>query len=298
MRSTCFAMSILDTQRRKPARNTVSRGRRMSRSDGAAVNDAGPSLIRRTVSLLRYVFYALLVCTFMALIAVGGIQGYAFVTDSPYFAIKDIRISGTHMLSQEAVLELTNIELGANCFSVDLNEVEERVAMSPWCASVSVKRLLPDSFDIVVQEYEPVFWMVHGGELYYADIQGNILAPVVFETFMALPQLTVGSGGEALLPRLAELFEAFKQAQVLVNKSLVSWVRLSAGKGIEWYIDEPAVHVSVDVEDLHINLERMRLVLKDLGRRGDFSRIKEIIVVDGSVWVIANDDVQKNAKTS
>ncbi len=281
-------MSILDSQRRKPARNTVSRKRRQRHDDGSSIHDRGRGLFRRICTLFRYTFYALLVCVFMALIAVGGIHGYAFVTDSPYFAVKHINISGTSMLSQEAVLELTGIELGKNCFSVDLHEVEERVATSPWCASVSVKRVLPDSFEIAVQEYEPAFWMVQDGELYYADIQGTILAPVVIQTFKALPQLTIGHGGEVFLPRLAEFFEAFKEAQVPVNKSLLSWVRLSAGKGIEWYVDEPALLISVDVENLHTNLERTRLVLKDLGRRGDFRRIKEIIAVDGSVWIIAN----------
>ncbi len=282
-------MSILDSQRRKPARNTVSRKRTFGRREPSASADTGPSLARRIAILLRNAFYALLVCAFVALIAVGGMKGYAFMTDSPYFAIKDIRISGTSMLTQDTVLEMTNIEIGTNCFSVDLHEVEERVAMSPWCASVSVKRLLPDSFEIVVQEHEPAFWLVQNAELYYADIQGNILAPVVAETFRALPQLTVDSGGEALLSRLPELFEAIQDAHLLANRSQVSWVRLSAAKGMEWYIDEPALLISVDEEKLVTNLERTRLVLKDLGRRGDFHRVKEIIAVDGSVWVIAND---------
>lgn len=281
-------MALLDSQRRKPARNTVSRKRRIGSSDGLSANTRGPSLLRRMFTLVRYAFYALLVGAFMAIIAVGAVRGYAFVTDSPYFAVKHISISGTNMLSEDAVLELTGIELGVNCFSVDLHEVENRVATSPWCASVSVKRLLPDSFEIVVQEHEPAFWIVRDDELYYADIQGNILAPVVVETFRALPQLTIGHGGDVFLPRLGELFEAFKEAQIPVNKSLLSWVRVSAGKGIEWYIDEPALLISVDVENLGTNLERTRLVLKDLGRRGDFRRIKEIIAVDGSVWVIAN----------
>lgn len=291
-------MAVLESQRRKPARNTVSRKRRLDFKRSSMNSNTKPSFGRRIFTVVRYTFYTLCVCTFVAIVVTGGVRAYAFVTDSPYFAIKDITISGTNMLSDEAVLELTGIELGTNTFSVDLNEVEDRVAMSPWCAFVSVKRLLPDRFEIAVQEHEPAFWMVQGDELYYTDIQGNILAPVVLETFRALPQLTIGRGGEVLLPRLEEFFQTCKEAQLLVSKSLFSWIRVSAGKGIEWYTDEPSLLVSVDTENLRTNLDRTRLVLKDLGRRGDFHRIKEIVAVGGSVWVIANDASSKVLKGS
>lgn len=283
-------MALLDKQRRKPERNTITKKRRQAHEKSSAASIKDGSLRRRIVKVLRYSFYALLTGVFMALIAVGSMWGYGFATDSPYFAVKHISISGTHMLSEEAVLDLTGIEPNKNCFSIDLNEVENRISMSPWCASVSVKRVLPDSFEIVVQEHKPAFWRIQDNELYYADIQGNILAPVVFETFQAFPLLTVGYGGETLLPQLAELFEIIKEAQVPVNKSLVSWVRVSAGKGIEWYIDNPALLISVDVDNMRTNLDRTRLVLKDLGRREVLRRIKEIIAVDGSVWVIANSE--------
>ncbi len=284
-------MALLDNQRRKPSPNTVTKKRRQARKQEATVHVKDGSVGRRILKVLRYSFYALLAGVFVALMAVGGMWGYGFATDSPYFAVKHISISGTHMLSEEAVLELTGIEPQKNCFSIDLNEVEDRIAMSPWCASVSVKRVLPDSFEIAVQEHKPSFWMIQDDELYYADIQGNILAPVVFETFQAFPLLTVGYGGEVLLPHIEEFFEIIKDAQLPVNKSLVSWVRVSAGKGIEWYIDDPALLLSVGVENMRTNLERTRLVLKDLGRREVLRRIKEIIAVDGSVWVIANTEL-------
>lgn len=273
-------MPIISSQQRKPVRNTFSRKRHAK---------SGTRKIRlgRAFSIVKYAFYALLVCVFVASFAWGGTYLHAFMTESSYFAIKDIAVSGNSMLSREQVLEMAAIPLGTNSLTVDLEAVENNVMQSPWCTAVSVKRLLPDRFEIKIQERVPAFWILQNGKLHYADIQGDIVAPVEAQSFTALPRLEFGHGGEALLPRMAEIITIFKEARLPMDISLVSWIKLSAGKGVELYLDRPGLHISVDAEDLRANLNRLYLVLADLGRRGDLPRAAELRSADGNVWVLA-----------
>jgi cell division protein FtsQ len=219
-------------------------------------------------------------------LALGSLHLYRYATTSPFFATKTVNITGNVRLQRDAVLELTGVRLGDNCLAVSIAGMEKSISQSPWVEEVSVKRVLPDRFDIRLRERSPWFWVRHEGVLYYADELGRPIAPVESANFMSLPALEIQAGAEDLLPNMKKYVAELKGSAIPVDYATVSWIRLSPGKGVEVYVENRDVRLSIAPDDWNANLNRLGVVLGDLARRNELSMVREVRAADGNVWVI------------
>jgi len=219
-------------------------------------------------------------------LALGSLHLYRYATSSPFFATKTVNITGNVRLQRDAVLNLTGVQLGDNCLAVSIAGLEKSISKSPWIEEVSVKRVLPDRFDIRLRERIPWFWVRHEDILYYADELGRPIAPVESASFISLPALEVQAGAEELLPNMKMYVAGLKGNAIPVDYAAVSWIRLSPGKGVELYVENRDIYLSVAPDDWNANLNRLGVVLGDLARRNELPLVREVHAANGSVWVI------------
>ena len=240
---------------------------------------------RGLLHFVKWIFTMVLSVVLLVGISVGLLYIYRYTTRSEYFAVKTIEVSGNLRLRQEEILGLAGIAPGANSLAVNIADMESGLLRNPWITEVSVKRLLPDGFAIRVAERDPKFWVQRGAELLYADEHGNIIAPVGAGRFTSLPTLEVEAGAEEALERLPEITGDLKRARLPVDIALVSWVRLSPGKGVELYLENSDLRLSIALEDWRGNLDRLGKVLDDLARRGELKQVREVKAGGVNVWV-------------
>ena len=222
----------------------------------------------------------------LAGLALGSLHLYRYATSNPVFATKTVNITGNVRLQRDAVLELTGVHPGDNSLAVSIAGMEKSISQSPWIEEVSVKRVLPDRFDIRLRERSPWFWVQHGDLLYYADELGRPIAPVESVHFVSLPALEIQAGAEALLPNMKKYVAGLQGNAIPVDYAAISWIRLSPGKGVEVYVESRDIHLSIAPDDWNGNLHRLGVVLGDLARRNELSLAREVRAADGSVWVI------------
>jgi cell division protein FtsQ len=270
---------------KRPARNTHTRTAPKTQSAAPKRESVLPSLgfLKGTsvIVLLAAVGAGLLVG-----LALGSLHLYRYATSSPFFAAKTVNITGNVRLQREAVLDLTGVRPGDNSLAVSIAGMEKSISRSPWIEEVSVKRVLPDRFDIRLRERSPWFWVRHEGVLYYADELGRPIAPVESANFMSLPTLEIRAGAEALLPNMKTYVAGLKGNALPVDYAAVSWIRLSPGRGVEVYVETRDMHLSIAPDDWNANLHRLGVVLGDLARRNELSQVYEVRAADGNVWVI------------
>jgi cell division protein FtsQ len=219
-------------------------------------------------------------------LALGSLHLYRYATNSPFFATKTVNVTGNVRLQRDAVLDLTGIHLGDNSLAVSIAGMEKSISRSPWIEEVSVKRVLPDRFDIRLRERAPWFLVRHEGLLYYADELGRPIAPVESANFVSLPALEIQNGTEELLPNMKKYVAGLKGNAIPVDYATISWIRLSPGKGVELYVESRDIHLSIAPGDWNANLSRLGVVLGDLARRNELSLVREVRAADGNVWVI------------
>ena len=279
---------MLNLFRRRSRNNYIGKSRKKEKSGwqdpaGVRKKNGMPSSSRSVVSWIFGLGLGLLL--FLG-VGMGLFQIYNYLTTSSYFNIKDISVSGVSHLSQEDILELCGLKPGMNSLTVNISEVEQKLYGNPWIASVSVKRTLPDSFEIYVQEHAPTFWVLINGVLHYANKDGYPIAPVQTQRFISLPILEILEDGEPLRPNVGKLLLAMQDAQLPIDVRLASVIRVSASRGIEIVLGGDSLSLCIQPDDWTANLARLHVVLKDLARRGELKSTREIWSADGNVWVV------------
>lgn len=217
---------------------------------------------------------------------------YGKATTSEFFATTHIDVTGNVRLSREMVLKYGGIREGDNSLSVSITEMERRLRATPWVEEVSVKRLLPDRFVIRIKERMPSFWVHRDGVLYYANERGEIIAPVESENFLSLPTLSVEPGGEDAIPYLERLMADLNNGSLPVESGAVASVTLSPARGVEVYLEDREMRLSIATDDWSGNLTRLGATLGDLARRQELRNVRDVRAVHGNVWVILNQKVR------
>jgi len=219
-------------------------------------------------------------------LALGSLHLYRYATSSPVFATKTVNVVGNVRLQRDVVLSLAGVQPGDNSLAVSIAGMEKSISQSPWVEEVSVKRVLPDRFEIRLRERSPWFWVRHEGLLFYADEHGKPIAPVESANFISLPALDVQSGAENLVSNMKIYVAGLKGNALPVDYAAISWIRLSPGRGVEVYVENRDIHLSIAPDDWNANLHRLGVVLGDLARRNELALVREVRAADGNVWVI------------
>lgn len=290
-------MAINLTRSRKAAKNSYSRSSRsytrevsLRKPERVASGGGGGGGGSGGVSfgvggLLRWMCGITISSALLFGLVIGLLYAYRYATTNDYFAIRSITVSGNTHFDRASVLKTAGLQEGMNSLAVNIADIELALRKTAWVANVSVKRHLPDSFSIEIEERMPAFWVLKDNNLLYADSKGNLIAPVESENFISLPSLELDNGGEVLLEKLDSFVTALKGTALPLEVGTASWLRLSAARGFELFLEKHGLAISISTDRWEDNLRRLGLVLNDLARRGEIKSAREVWAADGNVWV-------------
>ncbi|SHN59390.1 cell division protein FtsQ/DivIB [Desulfovibrio litoralis] len=220
----------------------------------------------------------------LIILSFGLIFSYNYITSCRYFSIKEIIISGNLRLDSREILETCRISNGGNLLAINLDETKGLLTKNPWVKEASVQRILPDTLSIKVEEKKPAFWIEDQSVLYYADINGNKIAPVSKEQFTSFPTLVIEPGAEVLKNKLPDIVHSLANASLPINMSEVSWIRLSLGNGVELALESIDLKISIYYDNWAENLNNLALALRDMAARGELKNIYDIRSQSNNVW--------------
>lgn len=240
---------------------------------------------------LRWTSACALALGVAGLISFCLLYGFRYVTNSNYFAVKTLEVTGNFRLTSREVLELAGLHEGMNSLLVSIDAVERALRKNPWIKTVSVKRALPGGFVVGITEREPRFWVRRKGVLHYADAVGEPIVKVSPGKFASLPTLEVEPGAEDLTTRLPELLTGLAKTRLAVNVAAVTRVKLSPGRGVEVSFEKDRLVLSIGREEWRDNLNRLTATLADVTRRGELKDVREVRAHGAGVWVVKNKPV-------
>lgn len=117
----------------------------------------------------------------IATVGTGAWLGYRFLTTDERFAIVEIRIDGEHHLTEDQVRAALPVKVGDNVFASNLDRITNALRATPWIASASARRVLPDTIVVEISEHAPAA-VVDLGELYLVDTSGHPFKRAQLET--------------------------------------------------------------------------------------------------------------------
>ncbi|MCD4718258.1 MAG: FtsQ-type POTRA domain-containing protein [Desulfobacula sp.] len=98
----------------------------------------------------------IMVVAFISILSLASIFVYDFITQSDFFNIKKIKISGTTRVIKKDILQLANLTCDRNIFGLNLFTIEKLIASHPWIQSACVKRNLSSVLSISIIEQKPL----------------------------------------------------------------------------------------------------------------------------------------------
>lgn len=251
------------------------------RKSGPKLTGAGQLVVRVIMSLLAL--------SLIAVLGVGLLYGYRFITSYSYFELAEIHVTGNNRLSQGQILKAGDVALGLNCFEMNVGEVENKLSANPWIESVTVRRDFPNKLRIGVVEKIPMFWIRQGDGLYFADAHGKVIAPIHPGDMESLPILDVADSIMDGEPVITGILKMIDERQTPFTQSQAAWIKLTSAHELEIYLDGHAggkgLTVRMSMDRWELQLERIKIAWRDLMRRGEFMDAAIIAASGDKVWI-------------
>jgi cell division protein FtsQ len=130
---------------------------------------------RRTEVQREFGRKRLRVLVIVAVVVVTVIGTYLTV-ESPILDVDRVDVTGAVHIPAERVRRTAGIEHGRALLRVDIGAVARRVEQLPWVADAHVKRDLPGTLRIDVDEAEPVAYVRSRGSLAVIGADGRVVA--------------------------------------------------------------------------------------------------------------------------
>ncbi|MFA1818657.1 cell division protein FtsQ/DivIB [Virgibacillus oceani] len=136
----------------------------MSKKKIVSIEDRIPKLkqARKKKANRRLVFY---LSIFFFLISI------IVYLQSPLSHIKTIQVNGNSFLTDEEVIEHSELETSTNIWTINRDEIVERITNNPIVESAELNRILPRTVEINLEEYEHVGYVEDGNG--YLPLLGN-----------------------------------------------------------------------------------------------------------------------------
>ena len=183
----------------------------------------------------------------------------------PIFQVQTIKIVGNYALSEDKVLNLSNIGLGENLFWCDTRTAKKQLKHNPYVENVAIRRVLPDELVVELTERKSVGYIVTQDGYVQVDKDGRLLS---IQQSLSNYRLPVISGvGLHDLPELGGIIqnEKLRQALDILQNCDVSLLDNIAelNVGQEYYI---LMYTNQQLEVRLGGLDNMEQRLKDLNQ--------------------------------
>jgi cell division septal protein FtsQ len=132
-----------------------------------------PSSRRR--SRWHHAWLAVRVLTLCGLVAYAAWRGVALLATSTVLHVDHVTVTGNQRLSRGEVLALLDGLRGRHILGLDLPAWQQRLQASPWVARAALRRVLPATIEVRIDERQPLAIARIDRGLYLIDAEGVVL---------------------------------------------------------------------------------------------------------------------------
>ncbi len=130
---------------------------------------------RRRLSWRTFVRPVVKAVAVAAVVVYGAYRASMIVSHAEMLQVSRIVVHGNERLSQGDVVGLLNGLRGESLLWTDLDAWRQRLLASPWVRDAALRRSLPSTIEVVVEERQPVGIGRMGGDMYLVDDRGQAI---------------------------------------------------------------------------------------------------------------------------
>ena len=183
------------------------------------------------------------------LLIVGAILG--FFVYVPFFTLKEVKLIGAERLTVEDILKVGNIYIGEPIFQLETNDITTRLSNDLRIESVTVRRIVPNTIEVTLQERKPLATIVCDYGYLDLDKSGKIIDSYKNLREMKIPMITGAQAqdkyiGDEIDDNLVKKILEFLQKLAPDSLNKLSEVAIVAADYVVAYTDtEQAVQIRI-----------------------------------------------------
>lgn len=136
------------------------------------------SEIKKKLNRIKYRRLMRRLTLFLSVIAILFVMGYVIYTahNSGVFSIKKVEISGNQLVTEPEILEKSGLAMGQSIFSINVNQVRYKISELVLSNHVQIRRILPDTIHMTVQEVPCLYVIYSDSTVHYMDKDDRLIA--------------------------------------------------------------------------------------------------------------------------
>lgn len=202
-------------------------------------------------------------------ISVIAISAYIYIYSRPIRSVlpfKHVVFIGNRHLTDDELRVLAGIHTNESLVTISNKEVSQRLLKSPWIRSVSVRKELPETLSLVIEEAVPFALLDMNGHLFLIDEKGKLLEELKDDSIPFLPVITCDPYRES-----EGFSEALKLARLMNDKGFSSEkdnIKIIARKSHELTVTIDRTVVKMGSGGYEEKLERLIELEDEIKNRG------------------------------
>ena len=204
------------------------------------------------------------------LILIAVVGGCIAFLASPMFDIAKYEVDGNIYYSDDEILVMGGCKTGGNIFwEAGLSDIQERLKKDAYMQEVTVKRSLPDTVVITIDERRQTAAIVYGEKFVVIDGDGTVLRKTSVEPKvpvikgLTISKLNVGEPIETeenvLLRQTLEMLSSMEQGDMFFKKVEISKVQIRAYVADSLICQGTPEHLMEAMEE-----QRLQMVIQEL----------------------------------
>ena len=130
---------------------------------------------RKRTPISKHLWIVLRGLVILAVLGYGGYRGVTSIAAAETLQVSHMVVRGHQRLSAGEVLSLVDGLRGENILTIRISEWQQKLLASPWVESATIRRVLPATLEITVNERVPMGIGRLGTSLYLIDAKGVIV---------------------------------------------------------------------------------------------------------------------------
>ena len=122
---------------------------------------------KKKIRMIHTVKYGVIALLFIAVILCAMF--------SPLFNIKNVKVEGNGVITENEIISLSQIQKGENTFKLSKNKIIKQIKENTYIENVVIERKLPSNIIIKIEERKPAYLLEYAGSYVYVDKKGYML---------------------------------------------------------------------------------------------------------------------------
>jgi len=214
----------------------------------------------------------------MCVVLVGFFMCRHWAYQSDLFRVCQVLVKGCDRVTEEEVLQLSDVTAQDNLLSLDLKSIATSIEAHPWVHTVEVKKKLPDHLIIAIKERTPVA-LLNSDKMYLVDEQGKIIDELSAKDPISLPIIT-GIDPKNIknhqIQKALELISMASKGARTLGVNNISQIHIAEKDTLILYTADSSIPFYFDTENLRAQFSKAEKVLYQLYRSGIYKKVTKV----------------------